>query len=159
MNAFKMLGRPEILVGVEPDERCTDPLWIDKIVAVMEADPTLAYVGMGQSHFSPMYDHLLQGKWNVAGHLIKQYSQAMGWAMGAFAGSFLSNVGVKSDPYYGNLEPLTASAMNKNGFEWALLDGVNAIHFDGPKEYERWKVESGDRKTRLEFDAWLKSQG
>lgn len=157
MRAFELQGKPDILVGVEPDERAPKE-WFDLVVRVLKADPKMAYVGLGQSHFSTMYDYLLTGKQRIDGVHIKTYSQAPGWAMGAFSGRFLTEVGVQCDEHYGKLESLTAEAMLKAGYTWCLLDGVTAVHLKACYKYERWKVLRGDQQTQLSFDTWLKTQ-
>ncbi len=153
--AFRFLGRPNFLVGVEPDERSTDPDWIEKAIKVLKADDTIAYVGMGQSHFETLYAHLSLPKFTVADISLKAYSECTGWAMGAFSGKFLEKVGLKGDAQYGNLESMTGKAMKDNGFRWALFDGINSVHLEDDKRYEQWKVKSADRETTLPFADWL----
>ncbi len=154
--AWRLTGRPDVLVGVEPDERPTDPDWITKAIRVLGADRVIGFVGMGQSHFKNLYDPIImKNRFVVDGIDLKTYKEAVGWAMGAFSGKFLSKVGVRSDPFYGNLESMTATAMEDNGYTWALFQDINSIHLEGEKSYELWKIESADKKTTLSYAEWL----
>lgn len=155
--AWRFIGRPDILIGVEPDERPTDTTWIDKTVMIMSSERAkkLAYLGMGQAHFGKMYEHLLKPKFVIEQCVLKRYTEPVGWAMGSFSGAFLEKVGVKGGAHYGNVEGMTGAAIEANGFEWALFDEINSVHMEDDAKYTRWKIDSADRRTNVSFREWL----
>lgn len=157
-EAWRMLDRPDILVGVEPDERPNNKSWIARAVTCLLEDKRLGYVGMGQSHYKTMYDinpNFFLERFKVGKEILKTYKVGIGWAMGAVSKEFMQKVGMKSDPYYGNLEHLTSEAMRAAGFQWGLFDDLFSIHIEGEPLYEKWKVACADRKTTLPFEAWV----
>ncbi len=159
-EAFRFLGRPDILVGIEPDERVNNKSWVARACDCLRDDPKLGYVGLGQGHFRTMYDvdpNFKNEVFTVGNNTLKNYKTGIGWACGAVSKAFMEKVGIKSDPYYGNAEPQTAEAMKKAGFRWGLFTDIFAIHICGEPSYETWKVLSGDRKTTLSFPDWLTS--
>lgn len=160
-EAWRFLGRPKILVGVEPDEYPNNKSWIPRAVDCLLADPTLGYVGMGQSHFKDLYDvneNFFNEKFKVGSTTLKNYKCGIGWAMGAVSGKFMEKVGMKSDKFYGNLESKTHDAMTKSGFRWGLFDDIHSVHMCGHPLYEEWKVDCADGKTTLPFAEWFSSK-
>lgn len=155
MQAWEALGKPDILVGVEPDERPSDPGWIDKAVKVLTLMPELGYVGMGQSHYDTLYKPLQCPSYDVGGIALRAYSEPVGMACGAFRGAFIEQGGICSDPFYGHLEAKTAAAAERLGYDWALFADMFAVHLEGCPAYTRWKIDKGDHKTELGFAQWL----
>ncbi len=155
---WRFLGRPEILVGIEPDERANNKSWVARACDCLRDDQKLGYVGLGQGHFRTMYDvdpNFMNKTFEVGKNKLKNYKDGIGWAMGAVSGSFMDKCGMKGDPHYGNVENTTSTAMRKLGFDWGLFTDIFAIHICGEPAYEKWKVECADRKTGLSYRDWL----
>ncbi len=155
---WRFLGKPEILVGVEPDERPSNKSWISRACDCLMEDPALGFVGMGQRHFQTMYDvdpNFKNETFTVGNNTLKNYKTGIGWACGAVSGKFMEKCGMKGDSHYGNLENQTATAMGKLGFRWGLFTDIFSIHICGEPAYETWKVLSADRKTGLSYRDWL----
>lgn len=157
MSAWRILGCPEKLIGVEPDELPSKG-WVRAALDVLNASD-IGYVSMFQKDLhAKMYMPLHKPEIELVNDVrVVEFKQPVGWPCGAFHRRYLTH-GLESSKLYGNLEPMNLKKLNQFGLRAVHMVDFEAIHLKEDPYYETWKTLSGDHKTQETFEKWLQGQ-
>lgn len=169
IRQHKKVGKEDVLICADPDEKAINENWIHAIADVLQADRNMAWVSLHM----PDYDILME-RWGadhytekrIGGHHVIVFHSLALWAQGGFSGEFLEEIGgvpwQKLAPVYGFLE---SAAYERFGtrWKWCALRDFHVEHQPSPPLYGQYKQYVASSKVitanqQTTFETWLREK-
>lgn len=151
------LNYGDILIGLDPDSRPTDPSWAQAIVDVFRADSSIAMVSLdGRTMREPHHLAIPYRLETIGGRVCRLYERLTAWPLMAFdVGWILDQGGLgEQNAVYGYTEHWVEERLG--GRRWAMLHEFYDDTADSPdSEYIAWKEASARKQFNDTFEAWI----
>ena len=160
------IGRGDVLIGADPDERPMDAGWVDAMAKVMQGDSSIAIVSLALPELLALdgfFEKYFWGEREINGVRVWEGRHMCQWALIGISGNFIQAVGgVPSPevaPLYGWIETACDAHMKKLGMKWVMLPDYRAQHIASSplaQEWKNWMVGPGMDIGQISFEQWLR---
>lgn len=163
------VGRGDVLIGADPDERPMDKGWVEAISKVMQGDSTIAIVSLvlpEQLALEGFFENYFWGEREVNGVRVWEGRGMPQWALIGISGNFIHAVGgvPRPDvaPIYGWIETACDYHMKRLGMKWVMLPDYRVQHIASSPLAQEWKNynvgEESVTAGQCTFEDWLQQK-
>jgi hypothetical protein len=160
------IGRGDVLIGADPDERPMDKGWVDAMAKVMQGDSSIAIVSLVLPELLALegfFEKYFWGEREVNGIRVWEGKSMCQWALIGISGNFISAVGgiphPDAAPLYGWIETACDIHMKRLGMKWVILPDYRVQHIASSplaQEWKNWMVGPGLDSGQVPFEQWLR---
>lgn len=161
----------DILIGADCDERPQTEGWVQAMMDVITADPTIAVVSLRMKEqdvfFVDQPDVYTKNTLEIGGHKCFELTgPGVNWALIGISGKFLKEAGgvgvPKGAPRYGFIEVQVKEDMKRLGYREVVLADFYVEHVAAPPLYCEWKQyvasQAGLDAGQPDFQFWLQGK-
>jgi hypothetical protein len=159
------VGRTDVLIGADPDERPMDEGWVDAMSKVMQGDSSIAICSLVLPELLALegfFDKYFWGEREINGIRVWEGRHMCQWALIGISGNFINAAGgvpsPDAAPLYGWIETACDAHMKRLGMKWVMLPDYRVQHIASSplaQEWKNWMVGPGLDQGQISFDEWL----
>lgn len=160
------IGRGDVLIGADPDERPMDKGWVDAMAKVMQGDSSIAIVSLVLPELLALegfFEKYFWGEREVNGIRVWEGRYLCQWALIGISGSFIHAAGgvpyPEVAPIYGHIEGACDTMMKHLGMKWVMLPDYRVQHISSSplaQEWKNWVAGEGLDVGQISFEQWLR---
>jgi hypothetical protein len=159
------VGRGDVLIGADPDERPMDEGWVDAMSKVMQGDSSIAICSLVLPELLALegfFEKYFWGEREINGIRVWEGRHMCQWALIGISGNFINAAGgvpsPDAAPLYGWIETACDAHMKRLGMKWVMLPDYRVQHIASSplaQEWKNWMVGPGLDQGQISFDEWL----